>query len=149
MTEEAMASSPEINVETVEFLIEKAREFETPELVIEDEEAVPGGDPKPDMDMLNRVTDLSDMTNVPLDDPSFVEAKAHIEALNVDEQCQLVALAWVGRGAYDPDEWDDAVRDAQAAHNRRTAEYLFGMPHLAANLEAGLDAFDISARVES
>jgi len=137
-----MATAPEINLETVEFLIEKAREFETPELVIEDQEAIPGADPKPD-------ANVTDLTAVAVDDPAFVEAKAQIESLNIDEQCQLVALAWVGRGTYEPDEWDDALKEARAEHNRRTAEYLFGMPHLAANLEAGLDAFEISARVES
>ncbi len=120
-----MAATPEINVDTVTFLIEKAREFETPELIIEDQESV--AVPK---------------------DPSFVEAKAQIEALNVDEQCALVALAWVGRGAYEPDEWESALAEARAAHNQRTAEYLFGMPNLAENLEAGLDAFEIPARAE-
>jgi hypothetical protein len=137
-----MAATPEINVDTVTFLIEKAREFESPETMRQDEEAVPGADPKPD-------ANVTDLTNVPVDDPAFAEAKAQIEALNVDEQCALVALAWVGRGAYEPDEWDDALAEARAQHNRRTAEYLFGMPQLAANLEAGLDAFDIAARVES
>lgn len=121
-----MAATPEINVETVTFLIEKAREFETPELIVEDQESVA----------------------VP-SDPSFIEAKAQIEALNIDEQCVLVALAWVGRGVYEPEEWEDALAEARALHNQRTAEYLFGMPQLAANLEAGLDAFDISATIES
>jgi hypothetical protein len=121
-----MVATPEINVETVTFLIEKAREFETPEMIVEDQESV----------------------SVPRD-PSFAEAKAQIEALDVDQQCALVALAWVGRGAYEPDEWEDALAEARAAHNTRTAEYLFGMPNLAENLEAGLDVFEIPARVES
>lgn len=67
-----------------------------------------------------------------------------IAGLNEDEQIELVALAWLGRGSYAVEEWDDAVAEAVRAHNDRTAQYLMGMPLLADYLEEGLAAFELS-----
>jgi hypothetical protein len=64
-----------------------------------------------------------------------------ISALNEDEQIELVALAWLGRGSYAVEEWADARAEAARAHNDRTAQYLLGMPLLADYLEEGLAAF--------
>lgn len=66
-----------------------------------------------------------------------------IEAMNEDEQAHLVAIAWVGRGAFEPEEYAEAVATARAEKTTPTADYLTGMPHLAENLEAGLDALGI------
>jgi len=71
------------------------------------------------------------------------ELEAFIEAMNEDEKTSLVALAWVGRGAFDPAEFDEARAIAAAEATTPTARYLMGMPHLAENLEAGLDAMGI------
>ena len=67
-----------------------------------------------------------------------------ISDLNEDEQIELVALAWLGRGSYAVEEWADAVSEATRAHNNRTAQYLMGMPLLADYLEEGLAAFELS-----
>lgn len=67
-----------------------------------------------------------------------------ISNLNEDEQIELVALTWLGRGSYAVEEWPEAVREATRAHNDRTAEYLLGMPLLADYLEEGLSAFGLS-----
>lgn len=64
-----------------------------------------------------------------------------ISTLNEDEQIELVALAWLGRGSYAVEEWADARAEAARAHNDRTAQYLMGMPLLADYLEEGLAAF--------
>lgn len=71
------------------------------------------------------------------------ELRAFIEGLNDDEQAHLVALAWVGRGAYDAEDYAEAVDTAFAEKTTPTADYLMGMPHLAENLEAGLDAMGV------
>jgi hypothetical protein len=71
------------------------------------------------------------------------ELVAFIEGLNEDEKTSLVALAWIGRGAFEPEEWQDAVATARAEATTPTSSYLMGMPHLAENLEAGLDAMGI------
>lgn len=68
------------------------------------------------------------------------EVRAFIENLNDDEKANLVALAWVGRGAFDAEDFADAVQTALAEATTPTADYLLGMPHLGENLEAGLEA---------
>jgi len=61
--------------------------------------------------------------------------------MDEDEQCELVALALVGRGDFQAQEWADAVRLAREQREGPTDRYLPGMPLLAAHLEAGPDAF--------
>ena len=72
------------------------------------------------------------------------ELREFIGALNVDEQANLVALAWVGRGAFEAEDFAEAVSTAQQEASTPTAEYLMGMPHLAENLEYGLEQMGIS-----
>ena len=54
------------------------------------------------------------------------------------------ALAWVGRGTYDPTEWDEALEAANDREAERPMDQLLDMPMLAAYLEGGLAAFDLS-----
>ncbi|WP_149141210.1 DUF3775 domain-containing protein [Gemmobacter caeruleus] len=74
------------------------------------------------------------------------ELHAFIQGLNEDEQAHLVALAWVGRGVYEAGDFADAVETAFNERAAPTDQYLMGMPHLAENLEAGLEAmgFDVA-----
>jgi len=151
---------PELNIDhdKVSFIIEKAREFEMPEVLPEDEDSVPDQTPRLGAravgPSLTTAVEHDDLSQSPVDDPAFMEARGQIRSMNIDEQCELVALAWIGRGDYAPEDWNAAVRAASEAHNNRTAEYLFGMPHLPDHLQAGLDAFDeridaASARTEN
>jgi hypothetical protein len=64
-----------------------------------------------------------------------------IRGLNVDEQIDLVALMWLGRGDGDLDGWHDLRAEAARAHNNRTASYLIGTPMLADYLEEALSQF--------
>lgn len=73
-------------------------------------------------------------------DLTGAELKELIEDLNVDEAAELVALAWVGRGDFGREEWNDAVSEARQRGNRKTASYLMGMPMLGDYLEDGLEA---------
>ena len=75
------------------------------------------------------------------DDPVRSELIAMIRGLNQDEQIDLVALAWLGRGDGDLDDWQDLRAEAARAHNKRTAEYLLGMPLLGDYLEEALSQF--------
>jgi len=68
------------------------------------------------------------------------ELRELIADLNVDEAAELIALMWIGRGDYQPEEWDDAVAAARDRGNKRTAAYLMGMPMLGDWLEEGLEA---------
>ena len=74
----------------------------------------------------------------PSDDPVAQEIKDTIEALNDDEQAELVALTWIGRGDYTVDEWNEVVRTARQRRTNPTADYLLGTPMLGDYLEEGL-----------
>lgn len=69
-----------------------------------------------------------------------------IGGLNEDQQLDLVALVWIGRGDFDQEEWDDARRTAAEEGDLSVAEYLKGVDHLAEHLEAGLEAMGLSPR---
>jgi hypothetical protein len=71
------------------------------------------------------------------------ELHAFIDALNDDEKAHLVAIAWVGRGAFEPEDYAEAVATAFAEATSPTADYLMGMPHLSENLESGLESLEI------
>ena len=74
----------------------------------------------------------------------YSELKEFIDSLSEDEQAELVALTWVGRGTYTVEDWDEAVEIAREEHPRRVATYLLGQPLLADELEEGLAEFDLS-----
>jgi len=78
------------------------------------------------------------------DDSTLAELKEFIDDLNEDEQVSLVALAWIGRGSFGPDELEDAMEMARAERNARTADYLLGMPLLSDYLEEALDRLGYS-----
>ncbi len=67
-----------------------------------------------------------------------------IDNLNEDEQVELAAIVWIGRGAYTVDEWDDASENARNEHTQHTGEYLVGQPRLADYLEEGLSQLGFS-----
>jgi hypothetical protein len=71
------------------------------------------------------------------------ELRAFIERMNEDEQAELTAIYWIGRGSFEAGEWDEAVATAQAEATTPTADYLLGSPHFADHLEAGADALGL------
>ena len=77
--------------------------------------------------------------------PSVVaEAESLIEAMNVDEQRELIALTLVGRGDYAKEEWVDAVRAAGSHPEPTTSAYILADPLVSDFLSDGLAAFGIS-----
>ena len=117
----------EISPEKVCFIIIKAREFDAK---VEIEEPDPGSNPS-DEDMREVLQDYAD-------DATYQELKEAVDDLNEEEQINLVALMWLGRGDYDKAEWSEAIKDARDAHNSHTADYLTGTPILGDLLEEGL-----------
>ena len=77
-------------------------------------------------------------------DAVSAELAAFIDGLNVDEQVDLVALMWVGRGTYDADEFSEAVSTARHERVNKTSAYLLGVPLLSDYLEEGLDKLGYS-----
>jgi hypothetical protein len=78
-------------------------------------------------------------------DSTRAELVAFINGLNEDEQVNLVALAWVGRGTFAPEDFDEAVETARNERVNSTSRYLLGMPLLADYLEEGLEKLGISS----
>ena len=120
----------QISSEKVCFILIKAREFDAK---VEVEEPDPGSNPS-DEDMREVLQDYAD-------DATYDEVKEAIDDLNEDEQIELVALTWVGRGDFSAEQWDEAVTAARDARSDHTAEYLLGIPVLSDYLEEGLSQF--------
>ncbi len=78
------------------------------------------------------------------DSPEYAELKEFIQSLNEDEQVDLVALTWIGRGTYTADDWDEAVDIARDEHAKNAGTYLLGQPLLADELEEGLSELGLS-----
>lgn len=73
------------------------------------------------------------------------ELRAFIHRLSEEEQNSLVALMWIGRGSFDPEDFEEAKTTAAQEATTPTADYLLGTPHMSDHLENGLDALGISA----
>lgn len=78
------------------------------------------------------------------DDSTRSELEEFIGGLNEDEKASLVALAWLGRGSFAPEELDDAIETAKTERANRPGDYLIGIPLLADYLEEGLDKLGFS-----
>ena len=72
------------------------------------------------------------------------ELVRYIDELNDDEQLDMVALMWVGRGTYSTDQWNEARNTARNEKTHATSEYLLGTPLLSEYLENGLVEFGVS-----
>ena len=116
----------DINPETVSYLANLARDFHAQEQV-----SIPD-QPLGDIDEWS-VEALA----YHRDDPIYSEMKTAIEDLEPDQQVQLVALMWLGRGSFS--DWDSAVEEARDNWNSKTADYLIGTPLLSDYLEEGLN----------
>jgi hypothetical protein len=121
----------ELNRETVQFLIDRAREFHTRDDVTFDEE------PEIDDDDWSQQVSTSFAS-----DPYYQEIKTTVEDLEPDQQMTLVALMWVGRGDFSMDEWDDALKEAEENWNENTADYLIGTPLLSDYLAEAIDQLE-------
>ena len=122
-----------ISAEQVGYLIEKAREFDAKDELTD----VASGSNASDDRMI-------DVLEEHADDPVVREIAGFIGAMSVDEQIDLVALMWLGRGDGSIEEWDSLRAEAARNHNNRTAGYLLGEPLLSDFLAEGLDEFGLT-----
>ncbi|NNM57614.1 DUF3775 domain-containing protein [Acidocella sp.] len=130
-----MAEEPNLSIalETICFIIAKARQFDAKDEVTDPD---PGSNASDD-DMRAVLEDHSD-------DPVRTELSSVIWALNEDAQVDLVTMTWLGRGDGDISDWDALRGEAARDHNTRTADYLLGIPLLADYLEEALAQFGLS-----
>ena len=115
---------PDINTDKVCYVIVKARELAS---------QVDASNPSDD----NSTSALTEDADASI----RAELTEYIDAMDEDEQCDLVALAWVGRGDYTAEEWKTAVEEAHARRERTASAYLLENPLLASHLENGLAEF--------
>ena len=71
-----------------------------------------------------------------------------VDQLTDDEKYGLVAVFWIGRGSFEPEDLAEALATAEREATTPTAEYLLGSPHLSDHLEAGLEALGVDASAE-
>lgn len=76
-------------------------------------------------------------------DPTEDELRQVIEDLSEDAQFDLVALTWLGRDDWTPDDWDELRRTAAEEASSPTAAYLMGIPLLSDFLASGLAALGL------
>ena len=127
----------DIAVDTVCYVINRARELMADLDPIEDEPGQHTADDTVD-------EPPEDDTSPYQENPAYDELKEFIDTLNEDEQVELIALMWIGRGTYTADDWDEAVDVAREEHPRKAGKYLLGQPLLADELEEGLSEMDLS-----
>jgi hypothetical protein len=78
------------------------------------------------------------------DDPTAEELHDLIDSLSDDERAALVALAWIGRGDFEGEEWADVLAMARERRQGSTARYLMEMPLLGDYLEEGAAALGVN-----
>jgi len=123
----------ELSAEKIVHVILKARQFDAS--VASWEEAPDANAPDGDAESI-----LEDFGH----DETRSELADFIGSLNIDEQENLVALTWVGRGTYSPADFDKALKTARREHINKTQEYLLGIPLLSDYLEEGLSLMGYS-----
>ncbi len=123
-----------VSLDSVCRLIVRARELEAqvPGIETDDEE-----DPT---DSDDPYAVIEDEANTAIEE----EVSTLLEDLAEDELAEILALALVGRGSFEAAEWDEALEEANEGDSQDVIGQLREMPMLAAYLEAGLAAFDLS-----
>ncbi len=122
----------EISAEKVGHVILRAREIDAKAEAWDEEETL-------DPDDADSDTILEDLPG----DATRKELREFLNSLNEDEQASLIALAWIGRGTYAPEELDEAISTAKAEHSGNASAYLFSLPLLPNYLEDALDQLGI------
>lgn len=118
----------ELSTDQACFVILKARQFDAKDVLTDPDDASNASD-----------DDMAAVLEDHADDPVVEELTEFIRSLNEDQQCELVALTWLGRGDYTEADFEELLEEARGRHNDRTAEYLLGMPMVGDYLERGLE----------
>lgn len=121
-----------ISLETVATVVDMAH-------ALHDAEEAALGPQDDDEDPLDALDEDED------DDEPEATLAEYIGELNEEQQNALIALAWVGRGDYEPEEWDEALRLAAERNAKGDAgAYLTGMEGLGDLLSEGVAAFGLA-----
>ena len=80
------------------------------------------------------------MWDVLQDDPEDLtreEIREELQGLSEQQQAELVALMWIGRGDAEPEDWEDTVRLARELKDGPTPRYLLRHPLVAEHWAEG------------
>jgi len=120
-----------VSLETVATIVDLARAFQGKEET----------DPEQVTEDMNSEAALLQETP---DDMTEASLRQFIEELNEDEQASVIALAWIGRGDFGSEDWDEARALAAERNQSDTASYLTEMEMLGDLLAEGVAAFGLS-----
>lgn len=123
-----------VSLDVVATIVDLANAVQSPE-----EGTMGDGDEDEERDDEDEDADLDD------EDATLDMLTEFIDELNEDQQASLIALAWIGRGDYDAEGWDEALKLAYERNAKGTAaEYLVDMQGLGDLLAEGVAAFGLS-----
>lgn len=122
-----------LSPERVFFIIVKARAFDAKEGLCD---PASGSNPADDASV--------DVLESDAEDPTYEEYLGALKALNIDEQLDLLALLWIGRGDFEPREWEEARAEAAAMRNKHIPEYVASTPQAGDFLEDALASLGYS-----
>lgn len=128
----------DLNPENICFIIDKSRQFHVKEEVTITEMPTSPADDWARQGLADHEDDLT-----------YMELVSAINDLEPDQQVQLVALMWLGRGDFTVEEWHNATRTAAQEWNQWTADYLIATPLVADYLSEGLNLLGYSCDMSS
>lgn len=120
-----------VSLETVATVVDLARSFQGKEETDPDQASE---DANSEAALLQETPD--DMTEDAL--------RQFIDELNEDEKSALIALAWIGRGDYGSEEWEEARSLAAERNESDPVTYLMDMDLLGDLLAEGVASFGLS-----
>jgi len=122
-----------INLDTVLWVVNLTREFHAKEEVVFPDNSMEGNDDDWAMQML--ADHGSDLT--------LQELRSGLQGLDRELQAELLALKWIGRGDYGPEEWEDVLQEAIDNWSPEVMDRLIATPLISEYLLEGLDALGI------
>ena len=121
-----------ISLETVATVVDHARALQAKE------------ESEPEQESEDANSEAALLQDTP-DDMTEDTLEGFINELNEDEQAALIALAWIGRGDYGPEDWEEATRLAAERNDGKDAGvYLVEMELVGDLLAEGVAAFGLS-----
>jgi hypothetical protein len=121
-----------ISLKKLGFIVEKSREFDAE---VPADEGDTDSNPSDDGE--------SGILLATPDNSTEQELRDAIDGLNTDEQEELLALIWLGRGDFTANEWPAAMAQARETRSSSETDYLIGTPLLADYLEEAAAALGL------
>lgn len=122
-----------LNPDTAYAILLKAREYD---VQVEETDPDSGSNPTDD--------GAVDALESGPDDQTYAELASAINDLNEDEQLDLIALIWIGRGDFELSQWDEARLAARDIGRARLPRYVAEIPLVSDDLEDALSQLGFS-----